>query len=135
MATNEKVSIGRVKRDVSDLVNRVAYGGERIILTSRGKPKAALVSIDDLERLRRVEDADQRPLSQADSLEELIAAIRRLPSDQGSYEPPRGSLAAALAAQPDNPAFDLASWTDSWTQVEAAMRRDEAEDAGRDGMP
>ena len=48
--TAEKVSIGRVKRDVSDLVNRVAYGGERIILTSRGKPKAALVSMDDLER-------------------------------------------------------------------------------------
>ena len=28
------VSIGRVKRDISDLVNRVAYGGERIVLTS-----------------------------------------------------------------------------------------------------
>jgi prevent-host-death family protein len=45
------VSIGRVKRDISDLVNRVAYGGERIVLTSRGKPKAAIVSIEDYERL------------------------------------------------------------------------------------
>jgi prevent-host-death family protein len=48
----ETVSIGRVKRDISELVNRVAYGGERIILTSRGKPKAALVSITDYERLQ-----------------------------------------------------------------------------------
>ena len=45
------VSIGRVKRDISDLVNRVAYGGERIVLTSRGKPKAAIVSIEDYKRL------------------------------------------------------------------------------------
>lgn len=48
-----KVSIGQVKRDISDLVNRVAYGGERIVLTSRGRPKAAIVSMEDLERLER----------------------------------------------------------------------------------
>jgi prevent-host-death family protein len=47
------VSIGRVKRDISDLVNRVAYGGERIVLTSRGKPKAAIVSIEDYKRLEQ----------------------------------------------------------------------------------
>ena len=46
------ISIGQVKRDISELVNRVAYRGERIILTSRGKPKAALVSIEDYERLQ-----------------------------------------------------------------------------------
>ena len=49
---NEQVSIGRVKRDISELVNRVAYGGERIILTSRGKPKAALVSMEDYNKLQ-----------------------------------------------------------------------------------
>jgi prevent-host-death family protein len=48
-----RVAIGQVKRDLSDLVNRVAYGGERILLTSRGKPKAALVSIEDYERLEQ----------------------------------------------------------------------------------
>jgi len=53
MAIETRVSIGRVKRDISDLVNRVAYGRERIVLTSRGKPKAALVSIEDYDRLER----------------------------------------------------------------------------------
>jgi prevent-host-death family protein len=48
-------SIGQVKRDISELVNRVAYGGDRILLTSRGKPKAALISIEDYERLKRQE--------------------------------------------------------------------------------
>ena len=51
--TQIHVSIGRVNRDISDLVNRVAYGGERIVLTSRGRPKAAIVSMDDYERLER----------------------------------------------------------------------------------
>ena len=45
------ISIGQVKRDISQLVNRVAYGSESIVLTSRGKPKAALVSLADYERL------------------------------------------------------------------------------------
>ncbi len=53
--TQTHVSIGRVKRDISDLVNRVAYGGERIVLTSRGKPKAAIVSIDDYRLLEQGE--------------------------------------------------------------------------------
>ena len=48
-----RVAIGQVKRDLSDLVNRVAYGGARIVLTSRGRPKAAIVSIDDYERLEQ----------------------------------------------------------------------------------
>ena len=46
-----QINIGRVKRDISELVNRVAYGGERIVLTSRGKPKAAIVSLEDYNRL------------------------------------------------------------------------------------
>ena len=49
--TETRVAIGTVKRDISELVNRVAYGGERIVLTSRGKPKAAIVSLEDYNRL------------------------------------------------------------------------------------
>jgi prevent-host-death family protein len=46
-----QISIGQVKRDISELVNRVAFGGERIVLTSRGKPKAVLVSLSDYEQI------------------------------------------------------------------------------------
>ena len=75
------VSIGQVKRDISDLVNRVAYGGERIILTSRGKPKAALVSIEDYQRLQEEAAAENRArwtawLEQSDALAEEILARR-----------------------------------------------------------
>lgn len=56
MSDEAQVSIGQVKRDISELVNRVAYAGERIVLTSRGKPKAALVSIEDYEWLAQAKD-------------------------------------------------------------------------------
>lgn len=54
-----QVSIGRVKREISELVNRVAFGGERIVLTSRGKPKAVIVSLDDYEQIQQVETQTQ----------------------------------------------------------------------------
>jgi prevent-host-death family protein len=74
------VSIGRVKRDLSELVNRVAYGGERIVLTSRGRPKAALVSIEDYERLEheRVRQARQARLAH---WEAWLQDARRLSAD------------------------------------------------------
>src|SRR4051812_40114783 len=80
MAEHE-ISIGRVKRDISELVNRVAYGGERIVLTSRGKPKAALVSIEDYERLQRSQSDDslahwQAWVAQADALASAILTRR-----------------------------------------------------------
>jgi prevent-host-death family protein len=62
--SDPQVSIGQVKRDISELVNRVAYAGERIVLTSRGKPKAALVSVEDYEWLARVRGAGMREWQQ-----------------------------------------------------------------------
>ncbi len=79
--TDTQVSIGQVKRDISTLVNRVAFGGERVILTSRGKPKAALVSIEDYERLTEDNDDElariEEWLAKRDALAERILAERR----------------------------------------------------------
>jgi prevent-host-death family protein len=75
------VPIGQVKRDISELVNRVAYGGERIVLTSRGKPKAALVSMEDYQQIGEKQQADrmaqwQAWLSEADALADKILERR-----------------------------------------------------------
>jgi len=50
-------SISELKSALSEFLNRAAYGQERIIVASRGKPKAAVISIDDLRRLEELEDA------------------------------------------------------------------------------
>jgi prevent-host-death family protein len=44
------VSIGEAKARLSSLVNAVALGGERVVIQSRGRPKAALVGVEDLRR-------------------------------------------------------------------------------------
>jgi prevent-host-death family protein len=51
------VSVSRLKNELSEYLNRVAYGGERIIVTSRDRPKAVVISVADLERLEDLEDA------------------------------------------------------------------------------
>jgi prevent-host-death family protein len=50
-------SITELKSALSEFLNRAAYGHERIIVASRGRPKAAVISIEDLRRLEELEDA------------------------------------------------------------------------------
>jgi prevent-host-death family protein len=50
------VRITDIRDNLADALNRVAYGGERIVLERRGKGVAALVSLDDLATLERLED-------------------------------------------------------------------------------
>jgi prevent-host-death family protein len=47
----------KAKDTFGDTVNRAAYGKERIILTRRGKPVAAIVPLEDLELLDELENA------------------------------------------------------------------------------
>jgi antitoxin Phd len=60
------VSIAKVRNNLADALNRAAYGGERVILERRGKPVAALVSMDDLELLEQLEnEADLKAVRKA----------------------------------------------------------------------
>lgn len=52
-----RVSVTEAKKSFSEFLNRAAFGQERIVITSHKKPKAAVVSIEDLRRLERLEDA------------------------------------------------------------------------------
>src|SRR5256885_576933 len=51
-----KVNIVNVRSNLADTLNRVAYQGERVILERRGKEVAAIVSMEDLAALERLED-------------------------------------------------------------------------------
>jgi prevent-host-death family protein len=50
------VSMTQAKNRLADVVNRAAYGGERIVLLSRGKPKAAVISFEDLQVLEGLQE-------------------------------------------------------------------------------
>jgi prevent-host-death family protein len=47
-----------VKAHLSELISRVAFGRERLIVLRRGKPMAAMVSIEDLHRLEALDAAE-----------------------------------------------------------------------------
>lgn len=46
-----QIPVTQARAELSDLVSRVAYSGERVVLTRHGKIAAALVSAEDLARL------------------------------------------------------------------------------------
>lgn len=52
-----EVTVVNLRNSLGDVLGRVAYGHERVIVVSRGRPKAAIVSMEDLERLEDLEDA------------------------------------------------------------------------------
>lgn len=49
--------ISEAREAFSTTVNRVAFGGERVVLTRHGKRVAAVVPMEDLELLEALEDA------------------------------------------------------------------------------
>jgi prevent-host-death family protein len=51
-----KLTASAARQNFSDVVNRAAYGGERIIVHRSRKPVAAVVPIEDLELLEQIED-------------------------------------------------------------------------------
>ena len=53
---NTSVNIAEAKRNLSDLLGRVAYGGETITIMRRGKPMAKLVPLSPAEAKPHVAD-------------------------------------------------------------------------------
>jgi prevent-host-death family protein len=53
---NTKVSTADARKNFADILNRVAYGKEQIVLTRRGQDVAALISMKELELLQKLED-------------------------------------------------------------------------------
>ena len=52
----ETISTTDARMHFSDIINKVVYGNEPIVLTRRGKRIAAIVSITELELLQKIEE-------------------------------------------------------------------------------
>ena len=51
------ISISEAREGLAEIVNRVAYGHERVVLGRRGRALVALIPAEDLELLEQLEDA------------------------------------------------------------------------------
>lgn len=53
---HKTITTADARKNFADIVNTVAYGKEPVVLTRRGQEIAALVSIEELQLLQKIED-------------------------------------------------------------------------------
>ncbi|WP_346104861.1 type II toxin-antitoxin system Phd/YefM family antitoxin [Nonomuraea maheshkhaliensis] len=92
----DAVPFTEARAQLADLMGRVAYGGERIVLSRHGKPVVAMVSIADLERLQAMDGSGAEQIitlgrSSFDRAEPPAAAPARRPDIAAQDTPPGNS--------------------------------------------
>ncbi|MFR9792487.1 type II toxin-antitoxin system Phd/YefM family antitoxin [Streptomyces sp. MB22_4] len=85
-----EIPVTQARAELADLINRVVYGGERVVVTRHGKPLAALVSAADLARLDALDAADEPGEEQIAS---SVSHVHEVPSA------PRGRQRFGIAAE------------------------------------
>lgn len=78
-----RIPATEARDDFAETLNRVAYRRERIVLERRGKGIAALVPIDDLELLERLEDRIDLDDARRALKERGSVALEKLKADLG----------------------------------------------------
>ncbi len=51
------LTVAEVRQEFAEVLNRVAYGKSRLVVTRHGKRVAAVIPIEDLELIEKLEDA------------------------------------------------------------------------------
>ncbi|MET8077897.1 type II toxin-antitoxin system Phd/YefM family antitoxin [Streptomyces sp. NPDC005303] len=72
-----EIPVTQARAELADLINRVVYGGERVVVTRHGKPLVALVSAADLERLEELQEPVEEPVISAVSTVREVASAPR----------------------------------------------------------
>ncbi|MFJ9154316.1 type II toxin-antitoxin system Phd/YefM family antitoxin [Streptomyces sp. NPDC102270] len=72
-----EIPVTQARAELADLINRVVYGGERVVVTRHGKPLVALVSAADLERLEESQEPVEAPVISAVSAVREVASAPR----------------------------------------------------------
>lgn len=84
--TTETMKISDVRAELNKLVNRVYRHETRVIVEKSGIPVAAVVSADDLERLKRLDDERAERFKVIDEMRE---AFKDVPSEEVEREAAR----------------------------------------------
>lgn len=97
------MSVADVKRRFADVIGRVVYGGDRVVVERRGRPVVAIVPLSDLvtdERSRpgSVAEHGDRPQGQESDVSRPgeAAAESSAPPPTASHSPPPESILDAL---------------------------------------
>jgi len=80
----KRVGLAEARDNLSSLVNDVAHGKQRIVIESRGRPKAVIVGLEDLERLEEADTSGQVRNPMLRWLDDTERLLRRQPRLAGS---------------------------------------------------
>ncbi len=72
-----KINIRKARENFSKIINIAAIKKERVILMSNNKPKAALVSLDDLQLLENRRNDKRKRLAQLEKINNLRKSLSR----------------------------------------------------------
>ena len=84
-----EIPVTQARAELAELINRVVYGDERVVVTRHGKPLVALVSAADLEELER---RGAPPAEHEEEIVSTVSAVRSLDTAPG--EPRRFGITA-----------------------------------------
>ncbi|MFJ9589167.1 type II toxin-antitoxin system Phd/YefM family antitoxin [Streptomyces acidicola] len=71
-----EIPVTQARAELADLINRVVYGGERVVVTRHGKPLVALVSAADLERLEESASTEEPVITSVSGVRDVASAQR-----------------------------------------------------------
>jgi prevent-host-death family protein len=90
------ITASEARDEFAEVINRVAYGGERVVIRRREKELAAVIPLEDLRLLERLIEQEEDRID-AEEAEGIMAAIERgeeevIPFDQAVREIEEGEV-------------------------------------------
>ncbi len=94
----ETMNVVEARRNFSEVMARVAYQRQRVVIERKGRPMMALISVEDLRRLEALErDAGDVGTRRATALAAAAAARAAIRAERGSVPlPDSGETLAEL---------------------------------------
>ncbi|MCW8098850.1 type II toxin-antitoxin system Phd/YefM family antitoxin [Streptomyces tauricus] len=81
-----EIPVTQARAELADLINRVVYGAERVVVTRHGKPLVALVSAADLERLEKLDAVgDEQVVSAVSGVHGVASAPASAPGERQRF--------------------------------------------------
>ncbi|WP_432053636.1 type II toxin-antitoxin system Phd/YefM family antitoxin [Streptomyces sp. bgisy022] len=78
-----EIPVTQARAELADLINRVVYGAERVVVTRHGKPLVALVPADDLRRLEELEREAETAEETGEQVVSTLSGVREVASAPG----------------------------------------------------
>ena len=98
------IPVTQARADFAELVNRVVYGNERIVVTRHGRPLVALVSAADLDRLNALDAVEA-----LDAVDAMEAVSESADEAERSHIRLASSRTVASPSAPQTPRYDIAA--------------------------